>query len=189
MGLVPVLMRWGSAVGEVLEKRMPSRRRVVVQDAAQEKQRMKSLKDHAIICGYGPVGRKLVAALEDVGVPTLVVELNADTVRELHRAGHMVIFADVTHAETWDLVRVEHARLVAFTFPLTEVTIAAQHLVREHNKEITILARTKFRAEAKKLEALGVDLVIHDEKESARAMVREALGEWGTADRSRPEES
>ena len=68
---------------------------------------------------------------------------------------------------------------MAFTFPLTEVTIAAQHLVREHNREVTILARTKFRAEAKKLEALGVDLVIHDEQESARAMVREALGEWG----------
>jgi CPA2 family monovalent cation:H+ antiporter-2 len=181
MGLVPVLMRWGSPAGEWLEKRMPSRRRVAPQDAAQEKQRMKALKDHAIICGYGPVGRKLVAALDDAGVPTLVIELNADTVRELHRAGHMVIFADVTNAETWDLVRVEHARLVAFTFPLTEVTIAAQHLVREHNKEVTILARTKFRAEAKKLEALGVDLVIHDEKESARAMVREALGEWGAA--------
>jgi CPA2 family monovalent cation:H+ antiporter-2 len=179
MGLVPVLMRWGLKWGEALEKRMPSRRHVITQDAVQEKHRMKTLKDHAIICGYGPVGQKLVAALEDAGVPTLIIELNADTVRDLHRAGHMVVFADVTHAETWDLVRVEHARLVAFTFPLTEVTVAAQHLVREHNKEVTILARVKFRAEARRLEALGVDLVIHDEKESAKAMVREALGEWG----------
>ena len=90
-----------------------------------------------------------------------------------------MIFADVTHQETWELARVERARLVAFTFPLTESTVAAQHLVRERNREITILARTKFRAEARKLEALGVDLVIHDEQESAKAMVREALGEWG----------
>ncbi len=149
---------------------------------------MKTLKDHAIICGYGPVGQKLVAALEDVGVPTLVIELNADTVRELHRAGHLVLFADVTHVETWDLVRVEHARLVAFTFPLTEVTTAAQHLVRARNHEITILARTKFRAEAKALKELGVDLVVHDEKESARAMVREALGEWGAQERDRAED-
>ena len=142
---------------------------------------MKTVTDHAIICGYGPVGQKLMSALEGVGVPTLVIELNADTVRALHRSGHLAVFADVTHSETWDLVRVEHARLVAFTFPLTEVTVAAQQLVREHNKEVTILARVKFRAEAKRLEELGVDLVIHDEKESAKAMVREALGEWGAA--------
>jgi CPA2 family monovalent cation:H+ antiporter-2 len=184
MGLVPMLMRGGLAWGEMLEKRMPSRRRVVTQNTAQEKHRMKTLKDHAIICGYGPVGQKLVAALEDVGVPTLVIELNADTVRELHRAGHLVLFADVTHVETWGLVRLEHARLVAFTFPLTEVTTAAQHLVRARNHEITILARTKFRAEAKALKELGVDLVVHDEQESARAMVREALGEWGAQERN-----
>jgi CPA2 family monovalent cation:H+ antiporter-2 len=183
MGLVPMLMRWGVAWGEALEKRMPSRIRVVPVDAEHEKQRMKSLKDHAIICGYGPVGQKLVAALDDAGVPTLVIELNADTVRDLHRKGHMVIFADVTNTETWSLVRVEHARLVAFTFPLTEVTVAAQQLVRERNPQITILARTKFRAEAKRLQSLGVDLVVHDEQESARAMVREALGEWGERDK------
>jgi CPA2 family monovalent cation:H+ antiporter-2 len=179
MGLVPVLMRWGLGAGEELEKRMPSRRRVVPANSEQERLLVKQLKDHAIICGYGPVGQKLVAALEDAGVPTLIIELNADTVRQLHKTGHMVIFADVAHSETWDLVRVEHARLVAFTFPLTEVTVAAQQLVRERNREVTILARTKFRAEAKRLEALGVDLVIHDEQESAKAMVREALGEWG----------
>jgi CPA2 family monovalent cation:H+ antiporter-2 len=179
MGMVPMLMRWGFQWGESLEKSMPTRRHVEPQGPKQEKERMKTVKDHAIVCGYGPVGQRLVAALDDADVPTLIIELNADTVRELHRTGHMVVFADVTHAETWELVRVEHARLVAFTFPQTEVTIAAQHLVREHNKEIIILARTKFRAEAKKLEALGVDRVIHDERESAKAMVHEALGEWG----------
>ena len=182
MGLVPMLMRWGMGWGEKLEERMPSRRMAAPQNPAQEKQRMKTLKDHAIICGYGPVGQRLVSALESEGVSTLVIELNADTVRDLHRQGHLVIFADVTHTETWDLVRVEHARLVAFTFPLTEVTTAAHHLLREHNQEVTVMARTKFRAEAKRLKAQGVDIVIHDEKESANAMVREALGEWGASD-------
>ncbi|MFZ4765462.1 MAG: cation:proton antiporter [Roseimicrobium sp.] len=179
MGLVPVLMRFGIRIGEVLEERMPTRKALAVSDPVGERHRMKTLEDHAIVCGYGPVGQTLVEALEDAGVPTLIIELNADTVRQLHRTGHSVIFADVTHSETWELARVSQARLVAFTFPLTEVTIAAQHLVREQHREITILARTKFRAEAKKLLALGVDVVVHDELESARAMVREALGEWG----------
>lgn len=179
MGLVPVLMRHGLRWGESLEKRLPTQHLSPVADPVAERKLMKALHDHAIICGYGPVGQALVAALEETGVPTLVIELNADTVRQLHRSGHHVIFADVTHQETWQLARVEHARLVAFTFPLLEPTMAAQHLVRERNREITILARVKFRAEARKLEALGVDLVIHDEQESSRAMVREALGEWG----------
>jgi monovalent cation:H+ antiporter-2, CPA2 family len=183
MGLVPMLMAKAGKWGGSLEKRFPSQKAAKPTGAVTDRQRMKTLHDHAIVCGYGPVGQKLVATLEDVGIPVLIIELNADTVHELSHSGHLVIFADVRHSETWDLARVEHARLVAFTFPNTEVTTAAQHLVREHNRNITILARTKFRAEAKKLEALGVDIVIHDERESARAMVREVLALEATTHR------
>jgi len=177
MGLVPMLMRAAGKWGTKLEDRFPSspEQKVGSGTIKSDRQRIKSLKDHAIVCGYGPVGQRLVDTLEKLGTPVLIIELNADTVHDLQVGRHLAIFADVTHSETWDLARVEQARLVAFTFPLTEITIAAQHYVREHNPHITILARTKFRAEAKKLEALGVDVVVHDERESALAMVREVL--------------
>jgi len=177
MGLVPMLMKLAGTWGSRLEKRFPSEisQAKGTGDMKSDHRRIKTLTDHAIICGYGPVGQRLVDALEEIGVAALIIELNADTVHKLQEGRHLAIFADVTHSETWELARVHHARLVAFTFPLTEVTIAAQHVVREHNPHITIFARTKFRGEARRLQDLGVDVVVHDERESARAMVREVL--------------
>jgi len=48
--------------------------------------RTKSLENHTIICGYGHVGKSLNKALCDLGQPTLVIELNSKTVKELVRS-------------------------------------------------------------------------------------------------------
>jgi voltage-gated potassium channel Kch len=127
-----------------------------------------------VICGYGPVGRTLREALERCGIATVVIELNADTVRELQAAGGRVLFADVTYAETMELAGVARARLVAFTFPAVETTCTALPLVREVNRDVCIFARAKFPAEAERLKKLGVQ-VVHDERESAGAMVEAAM--------------
>jgi CPA2 family monovalent cation:H+ antiporter-2 len=69
----------------------------------------------------------------------------------------------------------ERARLVAFTFPDTATSLAALDFLHQKNREITIIARAKFASEAEALLAKGVHTVIHDEAESGRALVREAL--------------
>jgi CPA2 family monovalent cation:H+ antiporter-2 len=139
------------------------------------------MADHAVICGYGPVGRSLNQALRRCGVKTLVLELNAETVRTLKKEGQPVLFADASHPEALDLAGIGRARFVAFTFPTVAVTRAAVPLVRERNPAITLFARAKFAAEAAALRDLGV-IVIHDERESAVAMVREAMTAYGRPD-------
>jgi len=116
-----------------------------------------------------------VEALDNAGVSNVVVDLNADTVRRLHKAGRPVLFADAAHRETWDLAGLERARLVAFTFPDANTTMVALDFLYEHNREISIIARAKFATEVQALLARGVHTVIHDEVESGKAVVREAL--------------
>jgi CPA2 family monovalent cation:H+ antiporter-2 len=142
---------------------------------------IRRMADHAVICGYGPVGRSLNQALRRCGVKTLVLELNAETVRTLKKEGQPVLFADASHPEALDLAGIGRARFVAFTFPTVAVTRAAVPLVRERNPAITLFARAKFAAEAAALRDLGV-IVIHDERESAVAMVREAMTAYGRPD-------
>ena len=43
--------------------------------------RVEGIKNHAIICGYGPVGRRLHASLSQYGIPCIIIDLNADTVK------------------------------------------------------------------------------------------------------------
>lgn len=175
MAAVPVLIRFAKPVGGWLESHT-QKWMGVPSVAAIPSQRVKELENHAIICGYGPVGRDLASALADHGIPSLVIELNADTVHQLHEEKQPALFADSRQQEVWDLAGVQRARLVAFTFPATMEIAPAIQFVRERNPSIAILVRTKFSSEADKLVSMGADLAILDEAESGRAVVRQALG-------------
>lgn len=135
---------------------------------------IKSLEDHAIICGYGPVGQALHQALLDEGIDCVIVDLNADTVCDLKKKGHPVLFGDVTHPEALALTKIKKARLIAFTFPQVRITAKAIPQVISENPEILILARAKFSSEALELTLMGAK-VIHDEQESSLAMVEHGL--------------
>ena len=75
----------------------------------------------------------------------------------------------------------DRARLVAFTFPAVDATCAAVPLVRERNAAIYIFGRAKYPREVTRLRELGVQ-VIHDERESAVAMVRAAMTSYERPD-------
>lgn len=175
MGLLPACIRFGEPLGSWLEKRGWGRHRPLLPDSAPLRQKLSMLTGHAIICGHGPVGRQLKEAFLNEGVPTLIVELNADTVRELKKQGQAVIFADATHEETWQLTRLQHARLVAFTFPDATLTKEALALVRELRPDVPVITRARFASDVERLKRLGATVVIHDEIETARAVVEQAL--------------
>jgi CPA2 family monovalent cation:H+ antiporter-2 len=178
MSVVPVMMRRAIPLARWMEERgLLSVRQTVVPELATPSGRIKQLSDHAIICGYGTVGMALNEALARCGVSTLVVDLNAQTVRRLKAAGQAVLFADATHAEALDLAGLGEARLVAFTFPAVDATCRAVPLLRERNPAILIFGRAKYPAEVMRLRELGVQ-VIHDEREAAVAMVRSAVASY-----------
>ncbi len=181
MGLVPTLMRASGPIGSTLEKRGWFSSRRPASEALAPTKAIKELADHAVICGYGPVGRALNEALKRCGVDTLVMELNSDTVRQLKKEGQLVLFADATHPEALDLAGIGRARLVAFTFPAVDMTCQAVPLVRERNPGIILFGRAKYPAEIERLRALDVE-TIHDERESAVAMVRQAMRSYERAD-------
>jgi monovalent cation:H+ antiporter-2, CPA2 family len=181
MAVVPSLMRAANPVGKWLERKGIFAVRKLTPSALKPSKMIKEIRDHAIICGYGPVGRSLNEALKRCGVDTLVMEQNSETVRTLKREGQPVLFADATHAEALDLAGIGRARLVAFTFPAVNLTCIAVPLVRQRNSGICIFGRAKFHDEVLRLRELGVQ-VIHDERESAVAMVRAAISSYQRAD-------
>ena len=174
MALVPTLMRAAPTVAEWLAKRLKIKASKQAQPDLSISQKTKRLADHAILCGYGLVGRSLHEALAKAGLDCLIIELNVDTVRHLKRQGVPVLFADAAHRETWDLARVSEARFVAFTFPDASVSANAMPHLRELAPDVPVMARVKFAADAEHLRDCGIKFVIRDELESAAAIVRMA---------------
>ncbi len=180
MALVPVMMRQAARLMPLLESWLGSAGAKAAATGLSAGERTKRLADHIIVCGYGPVGLRLHKSLLSAGHECLIVELNVDTVRRLKKEGIPVLFADATHRETWELTRAAHARLVAFTYPDAATTCQAITHVREFAPSVTVLARVKYESDTEPLQQAGATLIIHDEGESADAMVRLATGAFDT---------
>jgi monovalent cation:H+ antiporter-2, CPA2 family len=175
MGVLPAVMRLSDPLHDILERWGWGRRTMPFEDDAILRKRTKGLSNHAIVCGYGPVGEELNQALLKAGIPTLVIELNSDTVKKLQREKQPVLFADAGHEETWALARLANAKMVAFTFPAAPVTVHAMEMVREARPDVPILARARFASDVDRLRRLGVTEVINDEIEAGKAVVERAL--------------
>lgn len=177
MGLVPTLMKLAPKLHGYLEKKGICKKIQRSQGAFAHCNKMLELEDHAIIFGYGPVGKALNEALKQHNIATLVIDLNAQTVQQLHHDNQPALFADATHHEILELAKVKQARFLAYTFPHIEVSINSLQMVRLYHPEATIFARAKFASEVDQLEKLGVQ-TIHDERETGQAMVQLGLSAY-----------
>ena len=175
MALVPTLMRGAGPVSKVLEK-WPIFQHKDPNEALKSGAQVEVLSDHVVICGYGPVGIALHEAMDRLSVPVVVIEMNAKTVRDLHKRGVRVLFADATNPHTMSLARVESARAIAFTFPEPLLAIEGVRAARGLNPGIVTHARAKFANGVEMLQKEGVHHIFHDEVTSGQAMVTAVLG-------------
>ncbi len=172
MGMTPLLMKAARKLTPLLV-RIPGlktkRERLSVETMIT---RVEGIKDHAIICGYGPVGRRLHENLAQYGIPCIIIDLNADTVKALLNDGHLAFLGDIQHQITMDLAGIRTARLIAFTFPDPAPALSTYMQIKGVNAGITVIARAKFRSEVALLHHAGITNVIHDEMETGAAAVR-----------------
>lgn len=172
MGMTPLLMKAARKLTPLLV-RIPGlktkRERLSVETMIT---RVEGIKNHAIICGYGPVGRRLHESLAQYGIPCIIIDLNADTVKALLNDGHLAFLGDIQHQITMDLAGIRSARLIAFTFPDPAPALSTYMQIKGANADITVIARAKFRSEVALLHHAGITNVIHDEMETGTAAVR-----------------
>ena len=79
------------------------------------RRKVTGLADHVIVIGLGSIGIAVVEGLRDAGVDVVVIETDEENrfLASLAQRETPVIVADATLPETFDMVRLEHARAVA----------------------------------------------------------------------------
>ncbi len=172
MSLSPFFMRAMIPVAGRIEARHNAAPPPSGQKAAGFSKRVKEMEDHAILCGYGTVGQILHKGLTRLGIPVVIIELNAETVAGLLQKGHPCLFADIAQADTLELAGVTRARVIIISFPHAETARAAITIARERNPAILTFCRARFPHEAAMLRALAPDSVVHDELEAGVKMLR-----------------
>ena len=139
------------------------------------------LRGHVIIVGYGLIGRNLAKVLRRTGVPYLVMELNAEAVREARVQGERIIYGDATRKEVLHHIRLDYARILVLAI---SDPIASRHtvsLARQMNPDIHIIVRTRYMSEMSDLRELGANEVIPEEFETSIEIFSRVLREYGIA--------
>jgi CPA2 family monovalent cation:H+ antiporter-2 len=176
----PFLIRAAPRIGYALQSRFaPGSRLEPVVDGFNPE--AADLNEHVIIVGYGLNGRNLAKVLSRTGVPYLVLELNAEAVRNAHAEGERVVYGDATRKEVLHHVRIEKARILVLAI---SDPVATRHTVwqaRQTNPDIHIIVRTRYMAEMPSLRELGADEVIPEEFETGIEIFSRVLREYGVA--------
>ncbi|TPM31902.1 cation:proton antiporter [Mesorhizobium sp. B2-3-4] len=136
-----------------------------------------ALNNHTILIGYGRVGGLVGAALKEAALPFLAIEDADKTLARLKADGIETVAGNAANAEVFAAANPEGARRLILAIP--NAFEAGQIVLRARaaNPNINVVARAHSDAEVEHLKGLGADTVIMGEREIARGIVEEVLGQ------------
>ncbi|MFH1874242.1 MAG: cation:proton antiporter [Pseudomonadota bacterium] len=177
--IAPIMMELSAYVCVIKDKffsRLPqeSPRAEPFQEPGSEE-----LENHAIICGFGPLGETIGQLLEKSGMHYVVLELNPMTAKKLISAKKKAYVGDGASAELLSHSRIEKAKMLAIAVPDYINGLAIVRQARRLNSQITIVARSRYRDQVSDFYEVGADIVICEELEAGIEMGRHVLLQLG----------
>lgn len=138
-------------------------------------------RGHAIICGYGRVGRIIGMALQRRGFSYVVIEQDQNLVNSLRKQGTVALLGSGSNTVLLEHARLRQARALIVAIP---DVFAARQIVshaRAIGLDLDIVVRTHNEAERQELERLGADEAVVGELELALEMTRHTLRRFGVS--------
>ena len=137
------------------------------------------LSDHVIIGGYGRVGQTVAAALKQRNVPFIAVDMDGNNVAQGNRRGDPVFFGDLTRNSVLDAAGAGRARALVIALDGVSSAERVMQTVREEFAHLHVVARTRDRAQAKRLEDAGARAAVPDTLEASLHLAAHLLRDLG----------
>lgn len=141
------------------------------------------LRRHAVILGYGRVGRAVARVLDSRGFGWVAVDSDYALVREARASGSPVIYGEAGTPSILDQAAVADAHAIVVCVPDALACRQAVVYARDRNPRIEIVARAHSDAEEADLRRLGAGRVVVADRELGNEMIRHALRRFGVSDR------
>ncbi len=138
--------------------------------------------NHAIIVGYGRVGRTIGDAMQRYGISFVAIESDRRVVEAMRSIGVATIYGDATRPGILEFAHPENARLLVIASPDPYHARHLITLVRARNPTIDIVVRTHSDLEQQMFEQLGVSKALMGERELAFGMAYHSLRSLGVDD-------
>jgi len=133
--------------------------------------KIKYLKNHYIICGYGRIGRIICKELIRHSISLVVIE-KKELQQELEQNNILYIINDATHEDTLIEAGVENAKGLISVLSSDPENVYVSLTARNMNPNLFILSRAEHLASEAKLLAAGANKVILPYSIGARRMAQ-----------------
>jgi len=148
-----------------------------------DEQRPIGLRRHAVILGYGRVGRSVARVLDSRGFGWVAVDSDYGVARAGRSAGAPIIYGEAGLPPVLDQASVADAHAMVVCMPDALASRQAVLYARDRNPRIEIVARAHSDAEEAELRRLGAARVVVATRELGNEMIRHALRRFGVSDR------
>jgi CPA2 family monovalent cation:H+ antiporter-2 len=137
------------------------------------------MQGHVVIVGYGRVGHHIVSVLNEIGIPHLVVETDAERVQELSQKKIPTLYGDAANSEVLTHAGLTHARALVIAGPDEDASALVVTAARDQAPELPIIARATSQEGTRQLAQLGAQDVILPELEGGLEIIQHTLLKLG----------
>ena len=171
MALLPLLSALARRLAPLLEEARPKDPALEALPEAQQ--------GHAIIIGYGRVGKTVAALLRQHGLSQIAVDSDPATVARARRAGEGVFFGDAARPAFLQACGLASARSVIITINLAPQIDKIVSAIRAERPDLPIISRARDAAHARHLYAQGVSETVPETIEASLQLSEAALVSLG----------
>lgn len=122
--------------------------------------KVKRLKNHIILCGYGRVGKQVAQEFSRMDVPFVILEKDNANIPDPGPDELIFVQGDVADDEVLEQAGIKRARAVVSTVPDDADNVYLALTARQLNPELVIIARAESDLAKRKLHRAGADRVI-----------------------------
>lgn len=130
---------------------------------------------HAIIVGYGRVGKVVCKLFKELNVPFIATDIDPHVVSRARREGDPVYFGDASDPEFLRVCGLDLATGVIITINARESIDAIVSEVRSQNPQILVVSRAKDASHASHLYAVGASDAVPETIEASLQLSEAAL--------------
>jgi CPA2 family monovalent cation:H+ antiporter-2 len=138
-----------------------------------------SLSRHAVICGYGDVGRRVAEVLEQQKFTYLVIDLDPTVISDLNARDIPCIYGDASNPEILAHATLDKARVLICTIPDYVATELTARNALKINPKLDIVARVHRDSDVGVLRDAGVTELVLPFFEGSLEMIRHTLHRFG----------
>ncbi len=143
MAISPFLIRYHEPIANFLLKQKKKPERAAPHTLPQETlQRVSTVQNHIIICGYGRVGQNMARFLALENFEIIAVDMDPKRVIDAELAGHTVVYGDSGNLSLLKSIGLEKARALVFSFVDGHTVLNILPQIRLELPNLPVLVRT-----------------------------------------------